>query len=199
MGAREENRERREQTLIDAAVSAIAELGLSSVRMSDIAERAGMTTGHVSYYFPLKSDLLRKAIESSERGLIDDAQAAVDELSDPLSKLEALIDLSSADGPGDPGWLLWFQVWAEAALDKTIAESHHLLDGEWRALLRTVIDEGARSGAFDVADVTTTATAIAGMLDGLSIQLAMGAPDYSAEEIRRIAATISRQLLGVRA
>ncbi|MFF8895642.1 TetR/AcrR family transcriptional regulator [Brevibacterium casei] len=199
MGAREENRERREQTLIDAAISAIAELGLSSVRVSDIAERAGMTTGHVSYYFPQKSELLRRAIETSERTLVDDAQAAMLELSDPVKKLDVLIDLSLADRQSDPGWLLWFQVWAEAALDPSIAESHHLLDGRWRELLRQVVAEGTAAGIFASDDVDADTAAIAAMLDGLSIQLTVGAPGYSADQIRRVATSAARTLLGMRA
>ncbi|WP_391527331.1 TetR family transcriptional regulator C-terminal domain-containing protein [Brevibacterium casei] len=49
-----------------------------------------------------------------------------------------------ADRQSDPGRLLWLQVWAEAALDPSIAESHHLLDGRWRELLRQAIVDGHR-------------------------------------------------------
>ncbi|MFE2655911.1 TetR/AcrR family transcriptional regulator [Brevibacterium sp. NPDC059310] len=170
-------------------------MGLSAVRVSDIADRAGMTTGHVSYYFPLKSDLLRRAIEMSERALIDEAQAEMAQLDGAMEKLETLIDLSLADSPGDTGWLLWFQVWAEAGLDKSIADAHHSLDREWRTLLRSVIADGIANGSFTVDDADTAATALAGMLDGLSIQLALDAPDYSADRIRRVAVTAARSLL----
>lgn len=37
------------------------------------------------------------------------------------------------------------------------------------------------------------------MLDGLSIQLTVGAPGYSADQIRRVATSAARTLLGMRA
>ncbi len=196
VGAREANRESRERALLEAAIEAFAELGFSEVRLSDIAKRAGMTAGHLSYYFPSKSELLRRAIEMSEGRLIEDARAALARLERPEDRLRTLIDLSLADRVRDPGWLLWFQVWAGAALHPEITESHHALDGEWRALLRQVIDEGIAAGRFRAEDPDATAAAIAGMLDGLSIQLVLEAPGYGPERIRAIADAAVAALLG---
>lgn len=198
VGARETKRESRERALLEAAIESFAELGFSEVRLSDIAERAGMTAGHLSYYFPSKSELLRRAIELSERQLIEEARAALERLERPEDRLRTLIDLSLADRVRDPGWLLWFQVWAGAALHPEITESHHALDGEWRALLRRVIDEGIAEGAFRAEDPAATAAAIASMLDGLSIQLVLEAPEYSSERIRAIADSAITTLLGLR-
>ncbi|PIJ55811.1 hypothetical protein BMH30_00215, partial [Leucobacter sp. OLES1] len=96
MGARETNRESRERALLEAAIESFAELGFSEVRLSDIAKRAGMTAGHLSYYFPSKSELLRRAIEMSEGRLIEDARAALERLERPEDRLRTLIDLSLA-------------------------------------------------------------------------------------------------------
>ncbi|SJN08883.1 Transcriptional regulator, TetR family [Leucobacter sp. 7(1)] len=195
MNARRENRERRERALLEAAVAAIAELGLSGVRISDIAERAGMTAGHLNYYFPSKSVLLQRAIEMSEGELVRDARESLSALADPLARLRALCDVSLADAVGDPGWLLWFQVWAESALHPELAEAHHELDASWRELLRQVIADGVAAGVFRVPDVDGATAVIAAMLDGLSIQLAVGAPGYTRDRIRSLAESAALGLL----
>jgi AcrR family transcriptional regulator len=48
---------RREQ-IVDAAVAVIAEQGLQNLSLSEIEKRAGMTRGHLTYYFPAKEAIL---------------------------------------------------------------------------------------------------------------------------------------------
>lgn len=48
---------RREQ-IVDAAAAIIAEQGLQNLSLSEIEKRAGMTRGHLTYYFPAKEDIL---------------------------------------------------------------------------------------------------------------------------------------------
>jgi AcrR family transcriptional regulator len=47
MAQRREKGKSREALVVGAAARAIAELGLENVRLTDVAERAGMTAGHV--------------------------------------------------------------------------------------------------------------------------------------------------------
>ena len=69
MTARRTKGKEREELIVEAATQAIVERGLANVRIADIAERAGMTPGHVTYYFPSKIDLLMRAISASEEAL----------------------------------------------------------------------------------------------------------------------------------
>lgn len=48
---------RREQ-IVDAAAAIIAEQGLQNLSLSEIEKRAGMTRGHLTYYFPAKEEIL---------------------------------------------------------------------------------------------------------------------------------------------
>lgn len=48
---------RREQ-IVDAAVAVIAEQGLQNLSLSEIEKRAGMTRGHLTYYFATKEAIL---------------------------------------------------------------------------------------------------------------------------------------------
>src|SRR5260370_39915342 len=50
---------------MEAAIAAVAELGGDRVRMADIAARAGMSTGHILYFFRRKAPLLLEALPGS--------------------------------------------------------------------------------------------------------------------------------------
>ncbi len=54
--------DRREQ-IIDAAMQIFAEKGFARATNRDIAEKAGITTGLIYYYFKSKEDLLKAALE----------------------------------------------------------------------------------------------------------------------------------------
>lgn len=195
MGNRDRNRAEREQQVVAAASSAIAELGFSAVRVSDIAERAGMTTGHVSYYFPSKAELLMLAISTSESELLEAARKALGEIDDPWQQLEHLIDISVAQEPGDPGWVLWFEVWAEATSSQQISTIHNTLDQRWRDLLTRVLSEGMDKGSFKRSSESDTAMLISTALDGLSVQLAVGAPGFTPKRLKSLAMSLCQALL----
>jgi len=184
----------RESLLVEAAAAVIAERGLAHVRVSDIAERAGMTPGHVSYYFPSKTDLLVRAIESSEDRLLDELSTSLARVRDPWRRLERLLDLSASDGPGDPGWVLWLQVWQEAALDDAARAAQDRLDLRWREILAGALRYGADRGVFRPADLDATALVLSSMVDGLSIQVTLGGLDRP--EMMRLLRQTARRLLG---
>ena len=93
---------------------------LAQVRVSDVAERAGISTGHVTYYFPTKSALLVGG-DPRQRGAADRGGRAVGAAgAGPLAPARpAAWSCRRRPGPGDQGWVLWFQVWHEASLDPT--------------------------------------------------------------------------------
>lgn len=173
----------RRQLVIDAAAEAISELGLANVRVVDIAERAGMTTGHVTYYFPAKTDLLMLAIRRSEESLIAQAEVELEGIDDAWARLVRLVELSASGGRGDAGWILWFQLWSDAATDDAVAAVHNELDDRWRQILRGVLARGREAGAFRFDDLDDVSQLISAAIDGLSIQLTVGAPDFDRERM----------------
>jgi len=185
----------REAHVVAAAIEVIAERGLPYTRISDVAARAGMTPGHVSYYFPSKNDLLMRAIEQSEAGLLEELLATLRRVRDPWRRLDRLVELSVATGPGDPGWVLWFQVWLEGALDDTVACGHDALGARWRAVLADVIDYGVEHGAFRPVVVEDVTDAVSATIDGLSIQLTLGADGMSRARLLSLVRVTTRALL----
>ncbi|MGH2539850.1 MAG: TetR/AcrR family transcriptional regulator [Actinomycetota bacterium] len=186
----------REELVVGAASQAIAELGLANVRVSDVAERAGMSPGHVTYYFPSKTDLLMQAIRQSEGSLSELVAEEIQRIRDPWKRLDKLVELSAANGPGDQGWVLWFEVWSNAALDPDVALVHDELDGRWRAILSDVIRYGCERKAFEAEDPDETARLLSALIDGLSIQLTLGSPGLSRDDLLHLCRAAARAHLG---
>ncbi len=187
----------RQQIVVDAAAKAIADLGLANVRVSDIAERAGMTPGHVTYYFPSKTELLMLAIRRSEESLVDQVDAELDGIEEPWARLERLIELSASNGRGDTGWILWFQVWSDAATDDTVADVHNELDDRWLQILRGVLAYGRERGVFAFDDIDDVSQLISAAIDGLSVQLTVGAPGFDHERMLRLCMRVCAAFLSV--
>jgi AcrR family transcriptional regulator len=169
----------REEAVLHATAQAIAELGLANVRVSDIAQRAGIGTGHVTYYFPSKSDLLMRAFRWSEEGLHHQIEQQIGRISDPWKRLDRLFELAASAGPGDPGWVLWFEVWAKAGTDRSVAEGSDESEAWWRVALSDAIRYGCDRGSFAADDLDEVVLALSALIDGLSIQLTLGAGGLS--------------------
>lgn len=185
----------REELVVAAAAQAIAERGLAHVRMSDVADIAGMSVGHVSYYFPTKIELLLRAITANEERHWAGVEARISRIRDPWKRLDTLLGTASAAGPRDPGWVLWLQLWLEAALDDDVARGHHELDARWRRILADVIRYGVDQGAFTSRDPERDALVISSIVDGLSIQVTLGSPVTSRPKMLALLRTTVRERL----
>ena len=188
----------REELILTAVTELIAERGLANIRFSDVAERADMSPGHVTYYFPSKSELLMRAIRQSEEAFTDQLELEIHTIEDPWERLSRLVELSASTGPRDPGWVLWFEVWANAALDPDVAKVHEELDARARGILVDVIRYGRDRGAFTTDDPDTAAVLISAAIDGLSIRLTLGASGLDRAELLRLCSDAAQGYLGRR-
>ena len=50
---------KRRDQLVDCAIEAIAELGFPRASVAEVARRAGVSKGVVTYHFPAKDDLIQ--------------------------------------------------------------------------------------------------------------------------------------------
>jgi AcrR family transcriptional regulator len=186
----------REETVVLAAADLIAERGLANLRVSDVAERAGMSVGHVTYYFPSKTELLMKAIRRSEELFQTEVQAQLVRYDSAWERLRALVESGAAAGHGDPGWLLWFEVWASAGTDVDVAALQRDLDGLWRAMLAEVVDYGVTRGEFASPDPARAVDLLSALTDGLSVQLALGGTDLTRARLLELVLGLAAELLG---
>ena len=75
----------RRRALIDATISAIGDRGSLDVTMSDIAGRAGVSSGLAHHYFGAKDDLLQASMRYILAELASDLRAALAAAANPAS------------------------------------------------------------------------------------------------------------------
>src|ERR1700744_413103 len=81
----------RRPQILETAIELVREKGLWSVRISDIAKRAGMSPTSVVYYFGTKDDLFAEAITGVDDAFYDDVLAELARLPSAADRLGALM------------------------------------------------------------------------------------------------------------
>lgn len=195
--SRAANPERRERVL-RAAAAAMAERGFSETRIADIAERAGMSPGHVMYYFASKEELLLEALRWSEDSqfyaTLDDE---LDRTAGPLERLERFLDLSIPSGRGDEQWTLWLELWARATHDASIVARLEERDARWTGVLAQIVRDGIAAGAFPEVDVDALVEELSLLLTGYAVQITSGMSRYPRERALVACRDLARQCLGL--
>src|SRR5215470_5793160 len=159
---------------MEAAIDAVAELGGDRVRMVDIAARAGMSTGHILYFFGRKDALLLEALRWSEQDLIARLRASLSSLRSPGRKLARFVEFYLPTGTSDPRWILWTQVFANPPEDEPARQMLDSFDRAWEAELGAIVADGVARGTFAPVDVDQFVVRSRLLMDGLSVDILMG-------------------------
>jgi len=171
-GRRGLNPERRERVL-QAAADALLERGLADTRIADIAARAGMSPGHVMYYFDSKEQILMEALRHKEDTLF---YAHVDEPADaePWERLVAWIDRSIPTGARDEQWTLWVELYAVSIQDPEIARLLDERDRRWTDTLRAIVNEGVHLRVFACPRPDRFVGRLTALITGWAVPIAAG-------------------------
>ncbi|MFE2724165.1 TetR/AcrR family transcriptional regulator [Kitasatospora sp. NPDC059327] len=177
-----------------AAIDAIAEKGAAAVRMSDIAARAGMSTGHILYHFGKKDRLLLEVLAWSEADLGARFQQAADEAATPAEKLALFVRFYLPRHQGDERYALWTQVLAQRHDDvgrRVLTE----LSEVWEERLEAILVEGRALGVFADVDPPEFVIRAVAMLNGLSGDVMFGRPRWQHASANAFAlAALEREL-----
>ncbi|MEU1228832.1 TetR/AcrR family transcriptional regulator [Streptomyces sp. NPDC005828] len=162
---------------MQAAISVIAEKGTAALRMSDIAARAGMSTGHILYHFGKKDRLLLEVLAWSQADLWARFQQAVDRAASPAEKLDLFVRFYLPRHQGDERYALWTQVLAQRHDEAGRRVLTGLLDG-WDERLEAILREGWGRGDFAAVDLPEFTIRAMAMLSGLAEDVMFGRPRW---------------------
>jgi AcrR family transcriptional regulator len=181
----------RRPQLLEAAAGVIAERGIASTRIADIAERAGTSSPAILYWFESKDELLAEALTVEEERFYRQLTDRMEELESPRDKLRLMLE-SSAE---EYDWTLWMELWTRALRDRSTLAARRRLDDRWRAQIAEVIRQGQRAGEFGEADPEEVAVVLASLIDGLAVQVTLGDPGVSPERMLVRTLDIAERLL----
>ncbi|MFB7512393.1 TetR/AcrR family transcriptional regulator [Streptomyces sp. NPDC056144] len=156
-----------------AAVGVIAEKGTAGLRMSDIAARAGMSTGHILYHFGKKDRLLLEVLAWSQADLWARFQEAADRAASPAEKLDLFVRFYLPRDQDDERYALWSQVLLQSHDEAGRDVLTELLDG-WDERLEAIVREGRERGDFADVDLPEFTIRAVAMLSGLAEDVMFG-------------------------
>src|SRR5690606_16759627 len=94
--------EARREQIMEAAIATLDEIGFASASLAQIAKRAGISTGLISYHFQDKNDLmnqlLMRSIAQSTQYIVEEARKGAT----PSEQLRAYISASLAYQEANP-------------------------------------------------------------------------------------------------
>ncbi|RBY76837.1 TetR family transcriptional regulator [Geodermatophilus sp. TF02-6] len=186
--------ERREQ-ILSAACEVVSEIGFKSLRVADVAKRAGTSTGTVHYYFDTKTELMRAAFEWNFARSLDRRRPLLDEHPDPRERLRAFVEsYLPVDDVTVRAWHVWAELWVEALHDPDLQEMNEQVYGEWRRIVAGILRDGQDSGLFREEDPVLAANALIGMIDGLALQVLLRSRSMTVDRMRAVCDRTLRNL-----
>ncbi len=140
-------REIKRRKILRAAIDVFAEKGYFAARMTDVAHRADVADGTLYLYFEGKEHLLVSIFDDMFSSFIQQLQAEIAELDDPLEKLRVMLRLHLQAMGRDRALAHVMQIETRHSRRFMSLFTRGRLD-EYLGLLRGIIEEGQELGRF---------------------------------------------------
>jgi AcrR family transcriptional regulator len=185
--ARRRNDENLRESILAAASKLIAERGYHAVRVADIAEAVGTSTGSVHYHFAAKEDVLSEALTYSVHRALERQAGTLREIDDARERLLRLFEMQlPVAGHVREEWSTWLQYWAEALVRPELRPMHEELYARWRDAIVRIVRRGQRQGVFRDVDPEAVARHLTALTDGAAIQALLGSGAMDVDQMRRL-------------
>ncbi len=162
---------KRRAEIIEATFFCIALKGYSSITMQDIADSAGVSKGVIHYYFRNKEDLFLSVFEKLIGDLDSHIARRVQQAETPPEKLRAIINAVFEKIRANKKFqVVLLDFWANSTKNATMKAANANQYARYRHLTKKIIDEGIKKGHFKKCDSAHVASALIGLIEGLTIQ-----------------------------
>lgn len=162
--------------LLEAAQRAMAEHG-TGVRLNQVAEQAGLTSGAILYHYPDLQDLLVDANRAGMERFYDTRMKALDGIVDPALRLRVTIDSGLPVDEDDEEVRLLCALGGEAARNTVYAVLLTSLFDRQVVMYQTILESGAAQGVFTLAaDALAIARNLVALEDAYGYRIMAGHP-----------------------
>ncbi len=189
----------RKADLLEAAQRAMAEHGVG-VRLNQVAQQAGLTSGAILYHYPDLQDLLVDANRAGMERFHDARVKAIEGISDPAARLVVTISSGLPLDGDDEEVRLLCALGGEAARNTVYAVLLTSLFDRQVAMYQAILESGEAQGEFTLAaDALTIARNLVALEDAYGYRIMAGHPtldhDATAELILSYARLATRHPL----
>ena len=171
-----DKRSERRSDLLEAAQRAMAEHG-AGVRLNQVAEEAGLTSGAILYHYPDLQDLLIDANRAGMERFYDERMKALDGVDDPAERLVITIRSGLPVDDDDEEVRLLCALGGEAARNTVYAVLLTSLFDRQVAMYQSILEMGRAQGAFTLAnDSLSIARNLVALEDAYGYRIMAGHP-----------------------
>ena len=138
--------EDKRDEILKAAIELVLEKGIADITMADVAARAEVSKGLVTYHFQTKETLFTQAWQQALRRLSDEVTEAVGDI-EGTARLEGIYRASfrREEKEGLP-WGFWLEYWALAARSPSLRNHHNEMVASMRESITRYLRAGMLAG-----------------------------------------------------
>ena len=163
--------EARRRQIVQTAIETIATQGFSQASLAEIARKAGISKGVISYHFAGKKELIREILASLIR---EPSEFIKDRVSRSEGALEKLIAYVQANFEfmkrNRDGYVALVDLWGQRGLDKDFDRFNAEAYEPSRRYLGKILEAGQASGEIRAVPMPVTASIIQAAIDGVMLQ-----------------------------
>jgi len=177
--ARPRDQARRRHELVSATSTLVVRKGLAGVRLRDVADATGLTSGAVLYYYEGLDELFRAAYDRAVERFCRQREQTISAISDPVDRIATAIRMAVPRGPDDDEIRLLYELEPVALRDAACAALMSSYIERQVSLYATILEVGAATGAFTLGhDARTLARNLVALEDGQGLYVLIGRDEH---------------------
>jgi DNA-binding transcriptional regulator YbjK len=197
--ARTRDQGERRRQLVAAAERAVLKRGLGGVRLRDVADEAGLTSGAVLYYYDELDDLLLETHNRAIERFCRLREEAVDRIDDARGKLVACIRGGLPSGPDDVLVRLLYEFEGAALRRRAYGALNSAYFERQVGIYHAVLVAGEAAGAFSLtAPARVLARNLVALEDGYGFYVVLTDSDIDAATAERLILTYAETATGTK-
>jgi AcrR family transcriptional regulator len=162
----------RRPEILATAIELLAEQGLWTLRVADVAKRAGISPATVIYYFGTKHQLFEEAISDADGDFYARLWPELAGIEAPADRIACLIERSSRSE-----WVLWLDLWAYSRRHPEMLVAERGFHERWCTTIADVVRYGQLHGEFREGDPDGVALRLASLTNGLAVHMVLESHD----------------------
>jgi AcrR family transcriptional regulator len=161
----------RRKQIVDTAIHTIAEHGYNGASLAEIARRAGISKGLISYHFQDKDELVEEILTRLLREPADHVKHRVDQACGAVARLDAYVNANFDFMKTHRNhYVALVDLWG----GRVSSQGHRRFDADAyepsRHYLARIIEDGIARGELREASPMVTASVIQAAIDGVMLQ-----------------------------
>lgn len=180
---KEQKQKEAKEKIINAALKTVGEHKISGTRMRMIAENAGISQGHLHYYFSSKQELLMSLLDKIITDFKTERASKLGESKlNWFEKITAFLNQKKRHIKNREMASIFFDFWIQGTIDQEIGARMQMSYKQWGGDIKAVLDEAARAGQINNRYNKMLPYFLISIMEGAEMQLSIDGDKFEIDE-----------------